>query len=121
VTGADGQLAETNVMSSSPATFRHEAVTFQVPTTLPPQSGALEHSPGWLVPALPPFPFEPPLGLPPLPAPVPLELPPQPLVAFAEASTIGLTSRIRPVISGSQPSKEIIPIFLSIDNRYQRR
>src|SRR6478609_1791617 len=45
VTAVVGQPAPTNARSSSPVTFRHDDVTDQVPTTLPPQGVALGHGP----------------------------------------------------------------------------
>lgn len=64
----------------SPDKVRHDDVTFQVPTTLPPQEVPLGHWTTWVVlPELPPLPGEPPLpGAPPdLLAPE-LLLPPEP-------------------------------------------
>jgi hypothetical protein len=88
VTGADEQSMPINDTSSSPVTFRHDDVTFQVPTTLPLQGVTFGQSTGWLLPPLPalpplpgdpPFAFEPPLELPPVPPALPpLELPPVP-------------------------------------------
>ena len=75
VTGADGQPAPAliNVMSSSPATFRHDDVTFQVPTTSPPQGLTLEQD---VPPPLPPpAPPEPDVA----PDPPMLEVAPEPL------------------------------------------
>ena len=56
VTGADGQPAPTSDRSSAPATFRHDDVTVQVPTTLPPQGVTLEQD---APPPLPPGPVAP--------------------------------------------------------------
>ena len=52
VTGADGQPAPTSDRSRSPLTFRHDDVTVQVPTTLPPQAVTL----GQDAPPPPPLP-----------------------------------------------------------------
>jgi len=60
VTGTVGQPTPTKVTSMSPDIVRHEEVTFQVPTTLPPQGDTLEQAAGWLPPPLPFPPFEPP-------------------------------------------------------------
>jgi hypothetical protein len=79
VTGALAQPAPTSVRSRLPLTWRHDDVTFQVPTTLPPQLVTLEHD----APAPPaPTPFElPPVpDTPVLPGLVP-ELPPVPTVS----------------------------------------
>src|SRR5450432_1202291 len=42
VTGAVAQPAPTSIRSRLPLTLRHDDVTFQVPTTLPPQAVTLE-------------------------------------------------------------------------------
>src|SRR5580698_76649 len=62
LTGAEGQPAPTNVRSRSPVTWRHDEVTFQAPTRLPPQAVTLEQDP----------PCVPPPELPPAAPPVPL-------------------------------------------------
>ena len=80
VTGTVAQPISSNDTSMSPDNCRHEEVTFQVPTTLPPQGVTLEQAAGWLppLPGDPPFPLElPPLAAPPLPE-LELELPLQP-------------------------------------------
>jgi hypothetical protein len=60
VAGAGGQLSPASVRSCSPVTFKHDDVTFQVPTTLPPQGATFEHEaappPAPVFPVLPPVP-----------------------------------------------------------------
>jgi hypothetical protein len=70
VTGAEAQLAPASDGSSVPATFRHDAVTAQVPTTSPPHAdtpgqGAPPVPPALVVPAPPDAPPAP--GVPPAP------------------------------------------------------
>jgi len=78
VTAALGQFAPIAVRSSEPLTVMHDEVTFQLPTTLPPQAAGLEQAwPG--VPELPPVPKAPALPVPaPWLAPPLLEPPPVP-------------------------------------------
>ena len=58
VTGAVAQPAPIAIMFRFPLTFRHDAVTFQVPTTLPPQPVTFEQAELPPVPAVPPLPVE---------------------------------------------------------------
>src|SRR4029079_17213803 len=65
VTGAGGQFNPASDRSTSPDTFRHDDITVQVPTTLPPQTATLvqvpppvELPPVPLLPELPPVPDE---------------------------------------------------------------
>jgi hypothetical protein len=74
VIGTVGQPNESKVTSQSPVTFKHDDVTFQVPTKLPPQVAPLVQLVGGVVP--PPFP--PLAGAPPLPVVPPLLTPPEP-------------------------------------------
>jgi hypothetical protein len=77
-TGADGHPAPTDAKSSSPATFKHDDVTVQVPSTSPPHGATLEQEPvAPPLPELPPVATAPPRPeLPPVTAPPLLELPP---------------------------------------------
>jgi hypothetical protein len=95
VTGAEGHPAPTNDRSKVPVTLRHDDITAQVPTTLPPQGVTLEQDPPVAPPpelpaVLPPAPLlEVPAAPPAPPPPVPLL---QPWVAIADATTITPTS-----------------------------
>jgi hypothetical protein len=124
-------------MSMSPDNFRHEDVTFQVPTTSPPQGDPAGQLLGWLLLppepplvedpplpepplAFPPFADEPPLP-PPLPPLPPLE-PPQPFVAIAEARTTVVTSptstfRMRPLDVFEPSSAGLSPLLQDLPSR----
>lgn len=61
MTGADGHPAPTSDRSRAPLTVKHDDVTVQVPTTLPPQGAPFEHDPpAPPPPEVPPVPGEPP-------------------------------------------------------------
>src|SRR5450432_3879700 len=81
VTGAVAQPAPINIIFRFPLTLRQDAMTFQVPTTLPPQPVTFEQdAPAPPVPLeLPPVPNAPALELPAVPTAPPLPLlPPLP-------------------------------------------
>ncbi len=73
VTGTVAQPRLSRLTSMAPVSSRHEDVTFQVPTTSPPQAITLAQSVGMTVE--PPVPVAPPVP----PAP-PVPTPPEPLV-----------------------------------------
>ena len=72
VTGTVAQPISSSDTSMSPDNARHDDVTFQVPTTLPPQGVTLEQ-------VAPPPPLPPELELPPDPDPPPAVTPPEPV------------------------------------------
>jgi hypothetical protein len=67
VTDADAQPTPRFVRSASPLTLRHDDITVQTPTTLPPHGVPPAHAPAAPPPEVPPVPPDPLLELPPVP------------------------------------------------------